>query len=142
MRSADLLDAPAGEDAVGEAVGHAGAQQLLGDPLEDRVAGHVARGGVDQRPAHRTPEGVLGERALQHVVDGPLRVRGRDHGIDDGQRGVAGEIAGGRPRAALQAPSGRDGLWAGRSASRTASEASRATAATGDAKSPSSRGGG
>ena len=97
MRSAMVLDAPAGENAVREAVGDAGAQQLLGDPLDDRVAGHVARRGLDQRPAHRMPDGVLGERALQHAVDRPLRVRGGDHGIDDGQRGAAGEVSGGRP---------------------------------------------
>ena len=67
------LDDLADGALVREAVGHAGAQQLLGDPLDDCVAGHFARGGVDQRPAHRTPNGVLGERALQQAVNGPLR---------------------------------------------------------------------
>ena len=83
---------------------------LLGDPLDDRVAGQVARGRFDQRPAHRLPDGVLGERALQHAVDRPLRVAGGDHDIDDGQRGAAGEVAGGRPCAALQTLSGPDAL--------------------------------
>jgi hypothetical protein len=110
MRSATCSTLPSGENAVCEAVGHPGAQQLLGDPLDDRVTGHIARGGLDQRPAHGTPDGVLGERALQHAVNGPLRVRGRHHDIDDGHRGAAGEIHGGRPCAAFQTLSGRGGL--------------------------------
>src|SRR4029079_11946327 len=70
----DVLDAPADEDAVREAVGHAGSQQLLGDPLHDCMAGYLTCGGVNERPAHRTPDGVLDEWALQHTLDRPLRV--------------------------------------------------------------------
>ena len=93
--------------------------------------------GFDQRPAHRLRDGVLGERALQHAVDRPLRVGGGDHGIEDGQRGAAGEVAGGCPRARVpDAQRPRRTPSPARSAMRNAC---RAAVATGDA---SSRGGG
>jgi hypothetical protein len=53
---------------------------------------------------------VLGERTFQQAVNGALRVRGGDHGIDDGQCAAAGEVAAGRPCAALQTPGDRNGL--------------------------------
>ena len=89
-----MLDAAAGENPVRETIRDAGAQQFVGDPLHDRVAGQVTRGRFDQRPAHRLRDGVLGERAHQHAVDGPLRVGGGDNGIKDGQGGAAGGVAG------------------------------------------------
>ena len=57
------------------------------------------------RPTACSASGLSSTRSTARSV-----YAGRHHGIDDGHRGAAGEVAGGRQCAAFQTLSGHDGL--------------------------------
>src|SRR5262249_35077150 len=92
-------------DLLRDAVG----QQLLDDPLRDLVANEVADDDVDELAAQRASDRAFGEIALEHPLNGLVRIRRLEGRVDERQARLTDALGDALLQVTLRAPGDLDG---------------------------------